>query len=920
MPDFAASAGQECIDLAAKAGLHLDPWQTWVLHRALGERDDGRWSAFEAGLIAPRQNGKALARETPTLTANRGWITMADARVGDKVWHPTGQATAVTHLHAVQTNRECYRVTTTDGRSVIADAEHLWTVTDRRRERSSGARSQRRRWFETRTLSTREMLAEGLSRSASGSRTSTTAGKAYLTNEYRFGLPVQEPLRPPDVNLPLDPHLLGAWLGDGRSACGALTCDDGDAAHWRAAIREAGFIPTDCVSQNACQTGITTSLGPGRQSRSFDGHLRRLGLLRNKHVPDLYLTAGTAQREALLQGLMDTNGTIGARRGQAEFCSTNRRLANGVLFLARSIGWRATMREGRASLSGRDCGPKYRVCFTPTRQDPFTPVRMPRKAERIRAADGGKGRAAVSVASIERVESVPVWCITVASPDGLYLAGRDLIATHNSAIFEARTLAGLFLFHEELIIYSAHEFKTSQEIFRRILALMQRRAAFRKRIKAVSRSKGDEGIELWPTEECPNGQRLRFVARSGGSGRGFSGDTVFWDECQNLSDAPVDALIPTMLARENPQLWYGGSAPDKDIAPCEQIARVRNRALTGGETARKLAYFEWSVEVHTSDCESGCAEHDDRDDPATWAKTNPGLHVRVSLEMIQHLHDSMSMKGFDREILSVGNYPAVDGGWQVISQAAFEAVEDAESRALDPIAFAIEVAPDRQAASVAAVGLREDGLLHGEIVAYEAGTAWVAPWIEARVRRLRPLAVAIAPAGPTGSLEPDLDDALAEAQEDLDEGARIELTLVRGMDTDAACGGLYDAIVRPRNAPPDWEPSVRIRPHPALTAAVAGATKRYIGDAWVWDRRDTSVDPSPVIALTVGRWVFLTRPPEENKSAQPWAMYVRSGQLRETYVTQGGAPKTDLDPDRSFSMRARPRLSHQRSRLDYSPR
>lgn len=443
-----------------------------------------------------------------------------------------------------------------------------------------------------------------------------------------------------------------------------------------------------------------------------------------------------------------------------------------------------------------------------------------------------------------------------------------------SAIFEARILAGLFLFDEELIIYSAHEFKTSQEIFRRILALMQRRPAFRKRIKAVSRSKGDEGIELWPTEACPNGQRLRFVARSGGSGRGFSGDCVFWDESQHLGDAPVDALMPTMLARDNPQLWYGGSAADKDIAPCEQITRVRNRAIAGGDEAADLAFFEWSVELHTPDCETGCAEHDDRDDPATWAKTNPGLGVRVSLEMIQRLHDSMSVKGFDREILGVGNYPAVDGGWQVIPKPAFEAVEDAGSRPLDPVAFAIEVSPDRQAASIAAVGLREDGLLHGEIVAYEPGTAWIAPWIGARVRKWRPLAVAIAPAGPTGSLEPDLDDALAEAQEDLDEGDRIELTLVKGRDTGAACGGLYDAIVRPRDAPEGWEPSIRIRPHPALSAAVAGAVKRYIGDAWVFDRRGTSVDPSPVIALTVGRWAFLTGPPEEDKPAQPWAMYV----------------------------------------------
>lgn len=449
-----------------------------------------------------------------------------------------------------------------------------------------------------------------------------------------------------------------------------------------------------------------------------------------------------------------------------------------------------------------------------------------------------------------------------------------IVARQNGkgGVFEARVLAGLFLLDERLILYSAHEFKTAQEMFRRIEDLISGTAKFRKRVKKIDRTRGEEGIELLPTPQCPKGQRLRFVARSTGSGRGFTGHCNIWDECQHLSNASVDALMPTMSAIPNPQLWYGGSAPDKDIAPCEQITRVRNRALSG--KAGRLAFFEWSAELHTPDCEDDCTEHDDPDSPLTWAKTNPSLGIRLSVEHVANERESMSDRGFARERLSVGNYPAVGGGWQVIPQPAFEAVEDPASRPLDPIAFAIEVAPDRQSASIAAVGLREDGLLHGEIVAYEPGTAWVAPWITARVAKWRPLAVAIAPAGPTGSLEPDLDDALTEAQEDLDESDRIELTLVKGRDTGAACGGLYDAIVRPRNAPEGWEPSIRVRPHPALTAAVAGAVKRYIGDAWVFDRRGTSVDPSPVIALTVGRWALLTGPPEEDKPAAPWAMYV----------------------------------------------
>jgi len=461
-------------------------------------------------------------------------------------------------------------------------------------------------------------------------------------------------------------------------------------------------------------------------------------------------------------------------------------------------------------------------------------------------------------------------------PDGRWSAFEAglIVARQNgkSAIFEARMLAGLFLFGEELILYSAHEFKTAGEIFRRVLALIDGTPDLRKRVKAVARSKGEEGIELLPTRQCPRGQRLRFVARSTNSGRGFSGDCVFMDECQNLPDASVDAMMPTLLARPNAQLWYGGSAPDKDLAPCEQITRVRNRALAGGEAAERLAYFEWSAELCSDLCGPDCAEHDDPADPKVWAKTNPALGSgRVTVEGIAKMYASMSPRGFARELLSVGNYPSQTGGWDVISEAAWGAVADEASAPLDPVAFAVEVAPDRQAAAIAVVGLREDGLLHAEIPPndYRPGTSWVPARLAALVKRWRPCVVAISPAGPTGSLEPDIEDAL----DDLDDDVRVKLTLVKGRDAGAACGGLYDAIVRPPDAPQDWAPSLRVRPHPALTAAVAGARKRQVGDAWVWDRRGSSVDPSPLIAVTVARWAFVTRPREEEEPVEPWAVF-----------------------------------------------
>jgi len=78
-----------------------------------------------------RQTGKALSTETPLLTVD-GWSTMGDVQVGDRVFHPSGQAVKVTEVHPVIYGHDCYEVITTDDRRVIADADHLWTVRDSR--------------------------------------------------------------------------------------------------------------------------------------------------------------------------------------------------------------------------------------------------------------------------------------------------------------------------------------------------------------------------------------------------------------------------------------------------------------------------------------------------------------------------------------------------------------------------------------------------------------------------------------------------------------------------------------------------------------------------------------------------------------------------------------------------------------------
>src|SRR6185312_5914500 len=122
-------------------------------------------------------------------------------------------------------------------------------------------------------------------------------------------------------------------------------------------------------------------------------------------------------------------------------------------------------------------------------------------------------------------------------------------------VIEALELAALFLFEDvRLILHSAHKFDTAADAFRRILALIEQNPDFSREVKQVIRSHGSESIEL------RNGKRLRFVARSSGSGRGFAADLVILDEAFNISSDSMASMLPTMSTRPDPQVWYTSTA------------------------------------------------------------------------------------------------------------------------------------------------------------------------------------------------------------------------------------------------------------------------------------------------------------------------------------------------------------------------
>ena len=366
----------------------------------------------ECGFMAGRGFGKALALDTPIPTPT-GWAAMGDLRDGDTVFDERGQPCRVVKAHDPYTPATLHRVVFDDGSVILADGEHLWAT-----------------------------LSRADRRAKRGPRVCTTAEIAATlrcSNESNHAIPTTLPLSLPEADLPIDPYLLGLWLGDGHSAGGSITTADREVVE---AFERAGYHMRRWAADNsgAARTyGITT--GANRQARSDDTGqftaggfplmLRQLDLINNKHVPPVYLRASAEQRLALVQGLMDSDGHVNPANGNMEFCTIKQHMAHEMLELALSLGWKARLYEDRARLNGEDKGPRFRVCWQADANQP--PVRLRRKVAALRHSRAPASQRRY-IKSADRVPAQTVRCITVDSPSRLYLAGRSMIATHNTRV------------------------------------------------------------------------------------------------------------------------------------------------------------------------------------------------------------------------------------------------------------------------------------------------------------------------------------------------------------------------------------------------------------------------------------------------------------------------------------------------------
>lgn len=396
------------------------------------------------------------------------------------------------------------------------------------------------------------------------------------------------------------------------------------------------------------------------------------------------------------------------------------------------------------------------------------------------------------------------------------------------AILEARELAGLFEFGEKLILHSAHEFKTATEAFRRILALIDGCDEYRRRVKKVQVGHGDEGIEL------RDGARLRFVARSTGSGRGFTGDLVILDEAYALTARHMEALLPTLSARPNPQVWYT-SSPPLDSTSGDVLFAARRRAES--DDPGRLAWFDFGA-GGSLDALDGV----NLDDRELWRRSNPALGIRITEEFVAAERKAMTSEGFARERLGVWPAEPVAGS-KVIPGDLWQTLADADAERPAEVTFALVVNRERTRSAIGWAGLREDGRLQIGLSDWRAGTSWAVERLLELKERWNPVGFAVSTK--SEALLLDLEKAGITVPEDPDEPKRGDLAVPSAPEDAAAYGLFVDAARNERLRHCDDAP---------VTTALAQAKTRPVSGGATWD--DKASEVAPLRAVTHALWLF----------------------------------------------------------------
>lgn len=329
-----------------------------------------------------------------------GWATIGSLRVGDHVVDPTtGGSTQVTGVFP-QGVRPVYRFTFTDGSSTLAADNHLWEVNTPDRKHYGRPAM---------VLTTQQLLDQGID---------------YTNGNHKWYIPMTAPVEMTESSQYLDPYTVGVLLGDGYAGGSVMLSTDHEIVE--NLVLPPGVEPLLVASKDVDYSGDYRLNGMKK-------HLSRdltLSSSESKCVPREYLMGSVAARVALLQGLLDTDGTA-TGSSSIEWGTVSPDLASDMRFLIGSLGgtYSVTEKTPNFTYKGEVRTGQLYYRFRIALPSSITPFRLRRKAERY--VTPTKYEPTRGIVSVEPMGEEEVRCIRVASERHLYITD-DFIVTHNS--------------------------------------------------------------------------------------------------------------------------------------------------------------------------------------------------------------------------------------------------------------------------------------------------------------------------------------------------------------------------------------------------------------------------------------------------------------------------------------------------------
>lgn len=359
-------------------------------------------------VFGPEASGKAQPLSSKILTPS-GWTKMGNIKVGDIICTPDGGESTVVGIFP-QGKQDVYEIILDDKSKTHCTADHLWSVTTRYSKLNE-------------VLTTQQLLDEGIQANQ---------------KRRKFKIPNNKPLKFNTQNLPINPYLLGLLLGDGGFSGTTIKITTADDEILNSIKNILSRDCPECILshehgkytyniRNKIRSHKRTKIRLQLEEFGLADHLSP-----DKFIPDIYLIANIQQREALLQGLIDTDGSVG-KKGTIEFTTTSKQLSKQFIFLCRSLGIRCTtssrVTKYTSSTGNRIDGlESYRSNLLLTSMS-IQPAKLTRKANRIK-----KNKSKYSnrfIESIKLVDRKQCQCIQIGHPDQLYITD-DFIVTHNT--------------------------------------------------------------------------------------------------------------------------------------------------------------------------------------------------------------------------------------------------------------------------------------------------------------------------------------------------------------------------------------------------------------------------------------------------------------------------------------------------------